>query len=128
MESEKKDVTHFVQFRVTKSHMLDKIVQLVGSISALITHFGIRKGQNNVSQFVHKMPANLQNINQIRRGLSSLIIFKTYMISVLAFSEFSIADRALITNVHFLRLGGKKVTFAFDKILVPKEMVENAMN
>ena len=124
----KKNVTHFVQLRVSKGHMLDKIVQLVGSISALITHFGIRKGQNNVSQFVHKMPANLQNINQIRRGLSSLIIFKTYMISVLAFSEFSIADRALITNVHFLRLGGKKVTFAFDKILVPKEMVENAMN
>ena len=127
--SKKKNVTYFVQFRVTKSHMLDKIVQLVGSVSALITHFGIRKGQHNVSQFVHKMPANLQNINQIRRkGLSSLIIFKTYMISVLAFSEFSIADGALITNVHFLRLGGKKVTFAFDKILVPKEMVENAMN
>ena len=127
--SKKKNVTYFVQFRVTKSHMLDKIVQLVGSVSALITHFGIRKGQNNVSQFVHKMPANLQNINQIRRkGLSSLIIFKTYMISVLAFSEFSIADGALITNVHFLRLGGKKVTFALDKILVPKEMVENAMN
>ena len=69
----KKNVTHFVQFRVTKSHMLDKIVQLVGSISALITHFGIRKGQNNVSQFVHKMPANLQNINHMRR-LFTLII------------------------------------------------------
>ena len=128
----KKNVTHFVQLRVSKGHMLDKIVQLVGSISALITHFGIRKGQHNVSQFVHKMPANLQNINQIiRRGLFSLIIditLKTYMISVLAFSEFSIADRALITNVHFLRLGGKKVTFAFDKVLVPKEVVENAMN
>ena len=124
----KKNVTHFVQFRMSKGHMFYKIVQLVGSISALIAHFGIRKGQNNVSQFVHKMPANLQNINQIRRGLSSLIIFKTYMISVLAFSEFSIADGALITNVHFLRLGGKKVTFAFDKVLVPKEVVENAMN
>ena len=55
-------------------------------------------------------------------------ILQTYMISVLTLSEFSIADRALIPNVHFLRLGGKKVTFALDKVLVPKKMIENAMN